>query len=190
MTYRKLPTSRPAYSYDPATRELIGTIEVFLSPMEGTYPLPPSTMDFAPEGSAALFQRFRLTESLDAWEIVPDYRNVMLYAKDTARPVPNVLGLGDRLPDGVTTSQPIAFTVTDYKRNQWDEAANCWRAVHDYSQHALWEKATAMPVDPLPVGDPLPPELTTVAPPRGSHLKATWDEDARRWAVIKNSPST
>lgn len=190
MTYKTLPASRPAYSYDPVTRELLGTITVFLSPMDGTYPLPPATVDFAPGNEAGLFKRHRLTVSLDAWEMIADYRGVMLYDKATARPVPNTLTLGDSLPDKVTTSQPIAFTAIDYKRNEWDETASTWRAIPDYSAHALWEKATALPVEPLPVGEPLPIELTTMAPPPGRSQQVKWDSETQQWTNDTKSTDT
>ncbi|WP_164273367.1 phage tail protein [Stenotrophomonas sp. B1-1] len=183
MSYKTLPASRPAYSYDPITRELLGTITVFLSPGDGTYPLPPSAVEFSPGEPTGLFQRHRLTAALDAWETVADYRHVMLYAKATALPIANTLSLGEALPDDVTTTQPIAFSPNDHCRNQWDEAAGAWRSVPDYSATPLWEKATAMQVDSLPVGRSLPPELTTMAPPRGNPARIQWNELVGGWSA-------
>ncbi|MGH8040388.1 MAG: phage tail protein [Stenotrophomonas sp.] len=181
MSFTSLPDSRPAFSYDPVTRELLGNITVFLSPADGTYPLPPSAVEFSPGDSAGLFRRHRLTIALDAWETVADFRHVMLYAKATAEPVANTLSLGEALSDDLTTTQPIVFGPDDHCRNQWDDAAKAWRAIPDFSLIPLWDKSTAVLVDSLPVGQPLPFELTTIAPPRGNADVARWDELIGGW---------
>ena len=188
MSYTTLPASRPAYSYDPVTRELLGTINVLLSPNDGTYPLPPSTVEFSPGGPAGLFQRYRLTAALDAWEAVPDYRYVMLYAKATAQPVANALILGQMLPDEVTTSRPVAFGSDEPLRNRWDEVAGTWRVIPDYSRVPLWEKATGMPIEPLDIGQSLPHELTPLPPPHGE--RSQWDEATAAWATDPRNSSS
>jgi len=182
MSYKTLPESRPAYSYDPVTRELLATNTTFLTASGAAYQQLPFTVEFSPGDPAGLFRRHRLTAALDAWETVADYRYVMLYAKATALPVANMLELGEALPDDVTTTQPIAFGPDDHCRNQWDDVVKTWRAVPDYSATPLWEKATAMLVDSLPLGQSLPPELTTMAPPRGNPDSVQWDESIGGWS--------
>ncbi|MGH8386226.1 MAG: hypothetical protein ACRESJ_12130 [Pseudomonas sp.] len=180
MSYASLPASRPAYSYDPQTRELLGMITVFLSPDDGSYQLPPSVVEFSPGEEAGLYRRHRLTKALDAWEPVPDYRYFMLYVKATALPTANTLALGDALPDDLTTSQPVAFGSNEPLRNQWDGVVGTWRVIPDYSDVPLWEKATALRTQPLSVGEPLPCELTPLCPPFGP--LSQWDSDKQAWA--------
>lgn len=98
-----LPRTNTAYAYDATTGEYTGPVTVYLSELEGRYPLPPNTVATVPAPPAGLYQRHRLSPTSASWELVPDYRGVMLYSTDTAAPVANTLALGDALPQGYTT---------------------------------------------------------------------------------------
>ncbi|WDM66290.1 phage tail protein [Xanthomonas cucurbitae] len=178
-----LPPTSAAYAFDPTTGEFIGTVTVYLSEMEGRYPLPPNTVAVEPVPAAGLYQRHRLSTATGSWEVVPDYRGVMLYSTDTAAPLANMLTLGDALPKGCTTSQPIAFLPSDFRRNVWDDARASWRADPDYSAALVWEKATGAIAPRLAAGIALPGQLTTVAPPMTVDGTLQWDEAAQGWIV-------
>jgi hypothetical protein len=178
-----LPRTSTAYAYDATTGEYTGPVTVYLSELEGRYPLPPNTVATAPAPPAGLYQRHRLSPTSASWELVPDYRGVMLYSTDTAAPVANTLALGDALPQGYTTSQPIAFLPSDYRRNVWDAARASWRADPDYSAALVWEKATGAIAPRLAAGVALPGQLTTVAAPVSIDATVVWDEAAQAWFV-------
>ncbi|KFA33414.1 hypothetical protein [Xanthomonas vasicola] len=178
-----LPRTSTAYAFDPTTGEYTGPVTVYLSELEGRYPLPPNTVAMVPAPPAGLYQRHRLSPTTGTWELVPDYRGVMLYSTDTATPIANTLALGDALPQGYTTSQPIAFLPSDYRRNVWDAARASWRADPDYSAALVWEKSTGAIAPRLAAGVALPGQLTTVAAPVSVDGTVVWDEDAQAWSV-------
>ncbi|MCS3745783.1 hypothetical protein FHY18_001344 [Xanthomonas arboricola] len=183
-----LPRTSTAYAFDPTTGELTGPVVVYLSELEGRYPLPPNTVSTAPAPPAGLYQRHRLSSATGAWKLVPDYRGVMLYSTNTAMPVANTLALGDALPLGCTTSQPIAFLPGDFRRNVWDDVRASWRADPDYSAVLVWEKATGAIAARLAAGIELPGQLTTVAPPMVTDGTPVWDEDAQAWSALSLTP--
>ncbi|QTK47160.1 hypothetical protein [Xanthomonas euvesicatoria] len=183
-----LPPTNVAYAYEATTGEYTGPVTVYLSELEGRYPLPPNTVAIAPAPPAGLYQRHRLSPTSGAWELVPDYRGVMLYSTDTATPVANTLALGDALPQGYTTSQPIAFLPSDYRRNVWDDARASWRADPDYSTALVWEKSTGTIAPRLAAGVALPGQLTTVAPPISVDGTLVWDEGGQAWSVQPSTP--
>ncbi|MDV2453695.1 phage tail protein [Xanthomonas hortorum] len=183
-----LPHTSTAYAFDSTTGEYTGPVTVYLSELEGRYPLPPNTVATAPAPPAGLYQRHRLSSATASWEVVPDYRGVMLYSTDTALPIANTLALGDALPQGCTTSQPITFLPSDYRRNVWDAVRASWRADPDYSAALVWEKATGAIAPRLAAGVALPGQFTTVAPPMTVDGTLVWDEDAQAWSVLPKAP--
>ncbi|PPV04923.1 hypothetical protein XBLMG947_3890 [Xanthomonas bromi] len=185
-----LPRTNTAFAFDPTTGEYIGPVTVYLSELEGRYPLPPNTVANAPTPPAGLYQRHRLSPLSGTWELVPDYRGVMLYSTATAAPIANTLALGDALPQGCTTSQPITFLPSDYRRNVWDALRASWRADPDYSAALVWEKATGAIAPRLTAGTALPGQLTTVAPPVSTDGTLVWDEGAQTWSVQPNVSDT
>ncbi|WP_115528360.1 MULTISPECIES: phage tail protein [Xanthomonas] len=185
-----LPRTSTAFAFDPTTGEYTGPVTVYLSELEGRYPLPPNTVAHAPAPPAALYQRHRLSPLSGTWELVADYRGVMLYSTETAAPIANTLALGDALPQGYTTSQPIAFLPSDHRRNVWDGARASWRADPDYSAALVWEKATGAIAPRLAAGIALPGQLTTVAPPMTVDGTLVWDEDVQAWSVQPHAPET
>ena len=70
---------------------------------------------FDPERAGAstwiftIARNLRLDAARQAWELVPDYRGVMLWDTGTATPLPNRLLLGDDLPEGVTVLPPLTI---------------------------------------------------------------------------------
>ncbi|MCC4622397.1 phage tail protein [Xanthomonas cassavae CFBP 4642] len=178
-----LPRTSTAYAFDPTTGEFTGPVVVYLSELEGRYPLPPNTVSTTPAPPAGPYQRHRLSPAKGTWEVVPDYRGVVLYSTDNAMPVANTLALGDALPAGCTTSQPITFLPGDFRRNVWDDARASWRADPDYSAALVWEKATGAIAPRLAAGIALPGQLTTVAPPRLVEGTLQWDEASQGWIV-------
>ncbi|QBN30930.1 phage tail protein [Xanthomonas oryzae pv. oryzae] len=183
-----LPRTSTAYAFDPTTGEYTGPVTVYLSELEGRYPLPPNTFATAPTPPAGLYERHRLSSLSGMWELVADYRGVMLYSIDSAAPIANTLALGDALPQGCTTSQPMAFLPSDYRRNVWDATRRSWRADPDYSAALVWEKATGAIAPRLAAGVALPGQLTTVAPPVSIDGTVVWDEDAQAWSVQPKVP--
>lgn len=165
ITQHALPRSRTGYVYCPQSSELLGKADIPLSPETGTYPLPAHTTLVAPEGSRMLFQRHRYNTGTGKWELVDDYRFVLLYGKATAQVVANTLQLGDALPDDVTTCAPISVQAGDFQVNMWDGIRNAWALTPDYGGVPLWHKENGSPVPGIASGSPLPGHLTTVRPP-------------------------
>ena len=181
----ELPSSKHAYSFDEVTREWLGLVEVFLSPLEGRYYLPRNVVDIAPPTIPDPHQRARLNDDGTAWDIVPDFRRVMLWDTTTGLPVANALALSDTLPEGVTAEAPPVFSAHEPLQNVWDHDAHAWRQVPDYSRTPVWSKATAQRVaSPIP-GEALPDALTTLAPPSiGPHQAARWNTQRDHWERV------
>jgi hypothetical protein len=181
----ELPHATHAYSFDDTTRELLGTVEVFLSPLEGTYYLPRNVVAIAPPIDVGAHARARLHEDGAAWEIVPDFRRVMLWETATCRPVPNTLALGDVLPEGVTADAPPILSSDAPLMNVWDHNARAWRQEPDYSRTPVWFKATAQRAANPPPGEPLPDALTVIAPPHAdAHQAPCWNAQHAAWDLV------
>lgn len=180
-----LPPSKDAYSFDESTREYLGRVEVFLSPLEGTYYLPRNVVDIAPPANVGTNACARLNADGSAWEVVPDFRRGMLWETATCRPIPNTLALGDVLPDGLTTEAPPIVSSDSPLMNVWDNDARAWRQRPDYSRTPVWSKATAeRAANPLP-GEPLPDALTVIAPPLAStHQAPRWNAQRATWDIV------
>lgn len=86
-----LPASKDAYSFDETTREYLGRVEVFLSPLEATYFLPRNVVAIAPPEPLGANERARLNADGSAWEVVPDFRRVMLWETPPVRRSPTPL---------------------------------------------------------------------------------------------------
>jgi len=181
----ELPTAKHAYSFDEATRELLGPVEVFLSPLEGTYYLPRNVVAIAPPSIVDPHRRARLNDDGTAWDIVPDFRRVMLWDTATGLPVANALALGDTLPDSVTADAPPVFSAHEPLQNVWDRAALAWRQVPDYSRTPVWDKSTAQRVPSPAPGEPLPDTVTILAPPRlDVHQAPRWNAALDQWERV------
>lgn len=181
----ELPASKHAYSFDDVTRELLGTVEVFLSPLEGTYFLPRNVVDIAPPVITEPHRRARLNDEGTAWEIVPDFRRVMLWDTTTTLPVANTLALGDTLPDGITADAPPIVSAQEPLTNVWDREAQAWCQVPDYSRTPVWDKATARRVPSPAPGEPLLDALTILAPPHVDvHQAPRWNAALDQWERV------
>lgn len=178
------PPSKTAYSFDPTTRHYLGPVKVYLSP-DGRFYLPDNVTETEPPADLGRFEVACLNAKGDAWEIRPSYRGAMLYDVITARPVPNTLGVGESLPEGVTAEPPPVFSDHMPLRNVWDRASHAWRQEPDYSRFPVFYKATGEHAPMVPSGQPLPDTLTTVPPPPfGEHQARRWDESTQDWRLI------
>lgn len=180
-----LPAAKDAYSFDLHTREYLGLVRVFLSPIESKYFLPENVVDFAPPGIIPANKACRLNEARDAWQIVPDFRRLSLWSKSEAKAVPNSMQLGDTLPDAVTAQQPAIHDERAPIRNAWDAKAGAWRQEPDYSRHALYNKADGTRAQPLPPGAPLSVTLTLTPPPVGGQdFAPRWNDQGDAWEMV------
>lgn len=180
-----LPVSKAAYSFDDTTREYLGIVEVFLSPLEATYFLPRNVVAIAPPTALGTHECARLNVDGTAWEVVPDFRRVMLWDTATCTPIANTLALGDALPAGVTAEPPPVLRSDAPLTNVWDDNAQAWRQRPDYSRTPVWSKATAQRVASPAPHEPLPDTLTTLAPPSaGAHQAPQWNALHDGWDVV------
>lgn len=176
------------HCYDATTRAYVLPVRLFPE-SDGSCNLPENTVTVAPADTPGPYQALRLNELLTAWELVPDYRNVMLWQKASAMPVPNRLALGDVPDDDVTVLAPLPVDAGIPARNRWNTASACWELVPDYSQRPLWKKSTGKIVEPLAVGDDLPATLTVVPPPREP---GSWqfNDELEQWERQPDAEST
>lgn len=180
-----LPTSKDAYSFDDTTREYLGRVEVFLSPLEATYYLPRNVVEVAPPMDLGIHERARLNVDVSAWEVVPDFRRVMLWDTATCTPIANVLALGERVPDGATAEAPPILSHDTPLTNVWDSNAKMWRQLPDYSRTPVWSKATGQRAASPAPRDPLPDTLTVIAPPSVSaHQAPQWNALRDSWDIV------
>lgn len=165
ITSSRHPTARCCYIYCLETGELLATTQAPLSSASGTYSVPANaTLIEPPDTQLIPFKSSRFDARAQRWEVISDFRRVMLYSKSTSLPVANTLSLGDPLPFDVTTCAPIAFSAEDHCRNAWLENRNCWRLEPDFSGVRLWDKSDGSPSPGIPAGAALPGHLTTVTP--------------------------
>jgi hypothetical protein len=159
------------HSYDGVTGLYLLPVRIYPE-ADGACPLPDCTVDFPPAMNHGVHQAWRINAQRKAWEVVSDYRGVMLWDKASVQPVANLLGLGELPGQDVTVIPPIAVEPGRPVRNRWDYTLNAWVLEPDYSQRPLWKKASAEPAAPLSAGEALPDSLTTVAPPH--HEMGPW----------------
>jgi len=180
-----LPASKAAYSFDEATREYLGVVEVFLSPLEGQYFLPRNVVEVTPPESLGANERARLNADASAWDIVPDFRRCMLWDTDTCTPMPNTLSLGDVPPPGATADAPPVVNPGTPLMNIWDSDARAWRQLPDYSRTPVWSTATGERAVPPKPREPLPNTLTVVEPPTvGEHQAVQWNAQHNAWDIV------
>lgn len=180
-----LPASTYAYSFDTTTREYLCAVLVYLSPTEGTYHLPPNVVEAKPPTEMGPHQAARLNATGEAWEIVPNYRGLMLWDIATGRPVPNTLQLGETPPSGVTADPPPVFSDAQPLRNVWNPTARAWQQEPDYSRFPVWWRATGELAPRMPSGHELPDTLTTQGPPTpGAHQAVQWNDEHATWVFV------
>lgn len=181
----QLPMAKDGYSFDRVTRELLGTVRVFLAPIEGVYFLPENVVEVAPTAVPGPNQKHRLNAAGDAWEVVADFRRVMLWDTATVRPVLNTLQLGELPPVGVTAVQPAMYDERMPLRNVWGAKAKAWREDPDFSRFAIYDKATGAHAPMLAPGVALPETMTTLSPPMpGDHTGPRWNEVSGAWELV------
>ncbi|HEL3831911.1 TPA: hypothetical protein UMX25_000922 [Stenotrophomonas maltophilia] len=172
--------TRFAHAYDPANRAYMGPVRLQPSP-DGVWHLPDGTVDVAPAQTVGQCQALRLADDGSRWELVPDFRNRMLWDTGTAMPVPNRLTLGEPLPIGVTLAEPIRLDGTTPHCNAWDAVRGEWALQPDYSGRAIWNKADGSFAPPLQRGQPLPDTVTDHAPPMERSGPIAYDDGAGAW---------
>lgn len=153
------------HSFDEVTGLYLLPIRIYPE-ADGSCPLPDNTVDFPPVQQAGRYQAWRISADRSAWETVADFRSAMLWDKATAMAAPNTLALGDQLPSTVTLDAPLPVAMGQPAANRWSDALDSWVLVPDYSQTAIWEKATGCNLPQLAVGEPLPATATDQPPPR------------------------
>lgn len=180
-----LPASKDAYSFDDMTREYLGRVEVFLSPLEMTYYFPRNVVDVAPPADLGVHERARLSEDGTAWDVVPDFRRCMLWDTSTCTPIPNTLVLGEMPPHGTTAEAPPILSHDTPLTNVWDSDTRAWRQLPDYSRTPVWSKATGQHVASPPPRETLPDTLTVIATPKvGEHQAPQWNAQHDGWDVV------
>lgn len=108
-----------AYSYDPETNEYKGETRAYISPREGTYPLPANATLSEPPATAERKARC-WNEEAGAWEQVDDYRGATYWNKATKERV-EIKELGVAPTTEMTDIEP-----TDMQ-SEWDEATSAWK---------------------------------------------------------------
>jgi len=181
---KNLPATRRAFTFCNKTREYLGELEAYLSPLEGSYPLPSNAVFVEPGPEPGPLKARRLLPDGSAWEVVDDFRYIMLWETSTARPVANALALGETPPVGTTHLMPPIYDAKECQCAVWEEHLNAWVAAPDYSRSALWVKATAQRALPLSPGAALPDTLTTLPPPTGRYVAAIWNASTSAWDAI------
>lgn len=176
-----------AHCYSEHTGEYVTATAIFRDPIDGRFHVPPFTTLVAPDGevSDSLTHKFDIASS--SWTVVNDFRRARLYSTLTGYVVSNELKIGDPLPNDVTTLAPPLVRGEDHKAFRWSETNSQWRVIPDFSQATLWRKDTAQVAPPIPCGEGLPAELTTVHPPTGTfkaHEAVWWNEPAGHWQVV------
>lgn len=180
-----LPASKDAYSFDATTREYLGRVEVFLSPLEATYYLPRNVVEVAPPTDLSVHERARLNADGTAWEVVPDFRRCMLWETTTCTPIPNTLVLGELPPPGATAEAPPVLSHDTPLTNVWDSDKQAWHQLPDYSRTPVWSKATGQRAASPAPRDPLPDTLTVITPPKvDAHQAPQWNAQHEGWDIV------
>ncbi|MCD4505517.1 phage tail assembly chaperone [Chromobacterium piscinae] len=177
--------------YHPQTREYVGPVPAWRSPLEGCYPLPAHSVDIEPPGPAAPKNSWRLNAAGDAWEGVPDYRMIPLYSTETGQPLPP-LAFGAAPPQDSTSQLPP--WPGERQARKWDANSQRWLLRADWRGMPLWRKADAMPVWAELGETPAELQATDQRPPAdfpiwmGDHWEI--DEDAKAKAETEASKPT
>jgi len=178
----QLKDTPPVYghSFDLATGIHLLPVRVFPEP-DGSCPLPDNTVDFPPTEKTGPNQAWRINAERTAWELVHDFRYVMLWDKRSATPAPNGLAL-DELPHAHLTVLPPPTVVPGTPaRNAWSEQLGAWVQVPYYSQTPTWDKASGAALPPMAPGEPLPATATDQAPPRDGEGPWRYSDVQGRW---------
>ncbi len=149
--------------FHPITGAYTGQVAAYLSPLEGTYPMPAYAIAAQPDLSAlAGHQAYRVTADGTSWAIVPDYSSATVYDTATAGVV-DPPAFGQPLPVDHTVQPPP--TLAEKQAAQWNRDEQAWRVVADLrgtrywlpdgSEHKITETGVELPVDALDAA-PLP----------------------------------
>ncbi|PRP71747.1 hypothetical protein BUE93_04900 [Chromobacterium amazonense] len=158
-----LPSCQLVSGFHPETRQYLGPVPAWLSPLERCYPLPANATALpAPDGTPLEHHAWRLNAKQDAWECVPDYRRVQLYSTESGQLLP-ALAFGEAPPANSTTLVPP--WPSEREAREWDAEARQWVLRPDWRSVALWRTSDAMPVSAALGETPADLHATELPPP-------------------------
>ena len=170
------------HSFDESTGQYLLPVRVYPE-ADGSCPLPLNTVDFPPADPVGPQQAWRINDTRTAWEVVDDFRGVMLWDTTTGYPVANRLALAERPPVGTTPLAPLAVAPGAPVANRWNTQHNAWELVPDYSHTPIWAKSTGGVLPMLPVGEALPATAINIAPPTDAGTPVRFDDVVGAWVV-------
>lgn len=179
----KEPQEIHGHSFDELTGKYLLPVRIYRE-ADGSCPLPHNTVDFPPHGKIEQHETWRINAERTAWDIVPDYRGVMLWDKATAAPVLNELSLAEIPPDTCTLLSPIPISPADPAMNVWCVEEDTWTLGPDFSRTPVWEKSNGAILPMMQPGEPLPASATVKAPPRDINGPVYFDDSLDRWVVV------
>ncbi|KUE88873.1 hypothetical protein ASL20_09615 [Cupriavidus necator] len=181
-----VPPFKVVAGYDPVTGEFTGPVKAFLSPLEGTYPLPANAIEVLPPHQPGPMQGWRVNDAGDGWIEVPDFRGVVIFSKASGKQV-TPPKFGEQLPDDLTAEPPPE--PEPYQMAVWADGK--WTLAPDYSGAVVYEKATGARTNAPAAGEPLPADTTLLPPPKFEDYQAAqWDEGAQAWAIVPDMRGT
>jgi len=173
------------HSFDEATGQYMLPVRVYPE-ADGSCPLPQNTVDFPPTEPLGSHQTWRINHARTEWDVVDDFRSVMLWDTASGCPAPNGLALGERPPVGVTTLAPLVVAPGERLSNRWNAQSRSWRLVPDYSHTPIWAKASGSVLPMLEAGMALPASAIDVPPPTGG-VPVRFDDAQRLWVESKDA---
>ncbi|MEJ8675359.1 phage tail assembly chaperone [Chromobacterium amazonense] len=184
-----LPSCQLVSGFHPETHQYTGPVPAWLSPLERCYPLPAyATTLPAPDSPAPAHHAWRLNAKQDAWECVPDYREVPLYSTESGQQLP-ALAFGEAPPVNSTTQPPPWPGAREAR--EWDTEAQQWVLRPDWRGVALWRTADAMPVSAALGQTPADLHATELPPPpfaiwKGDHwgVDEAVKPETKRWPEL------
>lgn len=179
----QLQTTHEVYghSFDAATGQYLLPVRVYPEG-DGTCPLPHDTVDFPPTEPVGPHQTWRINAARSGWDVVDDFRGVMLWDTASGYPAPNRLALAERPPTGTTTLAPLAVEPGTPLANRWNPQRGAWELVPDYSHTPIWDKATGNVLPLLAAGLALPEAAIDIAPPTGG-AQVRFDDAQGSWVT-------
>ena len=170
-----------AHSFDATTGQYLLPVRVYPE-ADGTCPLPQDTVDFPPTEPLGPRQTWRINAARSGWDVVEDFRGVMLWDTATGYPVQNQLALAERPPIGITTLAPLSVAPGQPLSNRWNPDHSAWELVPDYSQTPIWDKTTGSVLPLLAAGLALPDAAIDIAPPTGG-AQVRFDDAQGVWVT-------
>jgi len=119
-----------------ADKIYLGQVRAYLSPLDGTYPIPANGIAISPpDGVLAANHVWQLNAAEDEWVSIPDYRRARLYDTLTGQPLPP-RKLGEPLPETATWLTPPMASAKEALR--WSATVGAWEVVPDRRGEDYW----------------------------------------------------